>query len=145
MVDCLPSKQEGNGAAPVPLENYTALFEAQFPYYLSIGMTEKQYWDGDPRLAAAYRKAERLRTERKNAELWLQGLYIYDAVCKASPLLHAFAKKGAKPLPYPSEPYALTEKQAKETETKQEKAVYDKGKKLMESFMIRNNKRFEGA
>lgn len=81
---------------------------------------------------------------RKNQEMWLQGAYIYDALCRVSPLLHAFAKKGTKPIPYLSEAYALTEKQAELKEEEKAKNVFDKGKKMMEGFMAMHNKKFEG-
>ena len=59
---------------------YTDIFEAWLPYCLSIGMTEEQFWKGDPSLVQAYKQAQRLRDERKNQELWLQGLYFYKAL-----------------------------------------------------------------
>ena len=52
-------------------------------------------------------------------------MYIYDAMGKVSPLLHAFAKKGTKAQPYPNKPYEIgqirllesaDEEQAKENE-----------------------------
>jgi hypothetical protein len=86
------------------------MFYDQFPYYLSIGMTSEQYWDGDPSLPKYYRKADELSKKRRNQELWLQGMYIYEALCDVAPILHSFAKKGTKPLPYPDHPYAITER-----------------------------------
>ena len=54
--------------------------------------------------------------------MWLQGAYIYQAVLCASPLLHAFAKKGVKPIPYPKEPMPLgVELEDKDKELKAEK------------------------
>lgn len=76
-----------------------------FPFYLSIGMTYDQFWEQDCELVRAYRKAEELRQRRKNQELWLQGRYIYDALCAVSPVLHAFAKNGTQPSPYLEKPY----------------------------------------
>ena len=140
------SSTEGSGGvtATAPLHSYGEKFEELFPYYLSLGMTEEQYWDKDCTLVAAYRKAEELRMNRRNQEMWLQGAYFYDALCRVSPILHAFAKKGAKPVPYLSEAYALTEKQVELRQEEHAKGVYDKGKKLMEGFMASHNKKFEG-
>lgn len=145
MVSDSLSSTEGSGgnSATAPLKSYTEKFEELFPHYLSIGMTEEQYWDKDCRLVVAYRKAEELRTDRKNHEMWLQGAYFYDALCRVSPILHAFAKKGTKPAPYLGEAYALTEKQVELKEEEKAKTVYDKGKKLMEGFMVSHNKKFE--
>ena len=106
-------------------------------------MSEEQYWDKDCDLVIYYRKAETLRMDRRNQELWLQGAYFYNALCCVSPILHAFAKKGTKPQPYQAEPYAVTEKQSKQKRQKQDQKVYEKGKKLMEAFMAQNNKKFE--
>lgn len=146
MVSDLLSSTEGSGGvtATAPLKTYTEKFHELFPYYLSIGMTEEQYWDRDSTLVVAYRKAEELKTNRKNQEMWLQGAYVYEALCRVSPLLHAFAKKGTKPIPYLSEAYALTEKQAEYRQEEKEKKNFDKGKTMMEGFMIRHNKKFEG-
>jgi hypothetical protein len=142
----LLSSTEGSGGvtATAPLKTYTEKFHELFPYYLSIGMTEEQYWDRDSTLVVAYRKAEELKTNRKNQEMWLQGAYVYEALCRVSPLLHAFAKKGTKPVPYIAEPFAITEKQAEYRQEEKEKKNFDKGKTMMEGFMIRHNKKFEG-
>lgn len=146
MVSDLLSSTEGSGGvtATAPLKTYTEKFNELFPYYLSIGMTEEQYWDRDSTLVVAYRKAEELKTNRKNQEMWLQGAYIYEALCRVSPIFHAFAKKGTKPAPYVTEPYTITEKQAEVRREEKAKKTYDKGKSLMEGFMIRHNKKFEG-
>ena len=88
----------------------------QFPCYLALGMSAAEYWDGDPWWAKSYRDAEKLKTEKLNRELWLQGMYFYDALCKVSPILHAFARGGTKPNPYPEEPYALTRKEDRDRE-----------------------------
>ena len=50
-----------------------------FPYYLSIGMSADEFWHGEPWLVQAYYKAHKLRNEQRNQELWMQGLYIYNA------------------------------------------------------------------
>lgn len=126
----------------LPLLTYTEKFYELFPYYLSIGMTYEQYWDGDCTLVKYYRKAEEMRNDKRNQELWLQGMYIYEAICDVSPILHAFAKKGAKPHPYPSKPYAISEKQIKQEREEKQRKLVEKGKKFMEAMMHSTNKRF---
>ena len=123
--------------------SFTEIFRREFPYYLSIGMTEAQYWDGDPALPRYYRKADELRIERQNEEAWLQGMYVYDAIIRLTPILHAFAKKGAKPKPYVEEPYPITQKKQEDKQQRKEKAVSDKGLAKMEAFMQKFNKSFE--
>lgn len=144
MVSDSLSSIEGSGGvtATAPLKTYTEKFDELFPYYLSIGMTEEQYWDKDNQLVIAYRKADELRMTRTNQELWLQGAYFYDALCRVSPVLHAFVKKGTKPTPYMAEAYALTEKQAELVQEKKSKKVFDKGRKMMEGFMTQHNQKF---
>ena len=105
-------------------------------------MTPEQYWDGDPELVKYYRKAEEIRNKKRNQELWLQGMYIYEALCDASPIFHAFAKKGTKPRPYSTAPYALTLKEQKKEKEAKEKAVSSKGKRYMEALMASTNKKF---
>ena len=105
-------------------------------------MTPEQYWEGDSELVRYYRKADEIRLERRNQELWLQGMYFYEAMCDASPLLQGFAKKGTKPLPYVDKPYPLTDKRRKQDTEAKDKAVFDKGKKFMEAFMVSNNAKF---
>ena len=123
---------------------YTEKFYELFPYYLAIGMTYDQYWNGDPTLVKHYRKADEIRKERRNEELWLQGMYIYEALCDVSPVLHAFAKKGTKPQPYSEKPYAITETQHQRAVEEKERARIEKGKRFMEALMKSTNKRFGG-
>lgn len=122
---------------------YAQIFEDKFPYYLSIGMTEEQYWDKDSQLAKYYRKAEELRKERMNEEAWLQGMYVYDALIRISPILRAFAKKSAKPEEYVEEPYPITEKKIEEVKIKKEEANKQKAMRYMQAYMVGNNKRFK--
>jgi hypothetical protein len=107
-------------------------------------MTPEQYWDSDPTLTKYYREAEEKRIERRNQEFWLQGMYIYEAICDVSPILHAFAKKGAKPHPYSDKPYSITEKQRRQEEEIRHKKLVEKGKRFMEAVMKANNKKYEG-
>ena len=126
-----------------PFLTYTEQFYEMLPYYLSIGMTYEQYWEGDPMLAKYFRQADEIRVERKNQELWLQGLYIYEALCDVSPILHAMAKRGTKARPYPERPYPITEKQRKHEIEEKEKQIALKGKRMFEMYMQQNNKRYE--
>lgn len=135
------SERNNRSASPFP---YTEVFEKKFPYYLSIGMTEEQYWDRDCCLVKFYREAEELRKERVNHEAWLQGMYIYDALGRISPILRAFAKKGTKPQPYMEEAYPITKKTMEDAKTKKERVNQQKGLRYMQAYMVSNNQRFEG-
>ncbi len=105
-------------------------------------MSPEQYWDGDAMLAKYYREADELKRSRKNQELWLQGMYIYEALCDVSPVMNAFAKKGTKPTPYPDHPYPLSTKERANEKKLQEQRDREKARKYMEGQMAKLNKRF---
>lgn len=88
-------------------------------------MTADQFWDGDPWLTAAYREANRLRNQRKSEEMWLQGLYFYNAVGVV--VGNAFRKKGATPRQYLDEPLRITplseEEKAAQAEKERRKTI----------------------
>ena len=128
-----------------PFLTYTEQFYEVFPYYLSIGMTYEQFWDGDPYLAKYYRQADEMRIERKNQELWLQGMYFYEALCDVSPILHAMARKGTKPNPYSEQPYPITERQRRLEEEARDLKVAAKGKRMMEVYMSQMKKQAKEA
>ena len=126
-----------------PFLTYTEQFYKVLPYYLSIGMTYEQFWNDDVELVKHYRQTEEIRNERRNQELWLQGMYFYEAVCDVSPILHAFAKKGTKPHPYSDRPYSLNEKQREKAEEEKARLNAEKGKKMLEAFMSAHNAKYK--
>lgn len=88
-----------------------------FPYYLSLGMTYDEYWNGEAGLATAYRKAERIREERLNQEMWLQGAYFKSALDAS--IGTAF---GSRRIDYAKRPFALTEEDSERAEEEDRKA-----------------------
>ena len=128
----------------------TEQFYEVFPFYLSIGMTYDLFWLKDAIFVFKQKTAYEMQRERANYDAWLQGAYIYDALCAVSPVLHAFAKKGTKPIPYPKEPYGMTTKNLKqsseqpaktEAELREIQALNASAK--FASFVTQWNKRFE--
>ena len=105
-------------------------------------MTYDQYWNDDPELAVHYRKADEIRIDRQNQLIWLQGLYIYEALCDVAPIFNAGAKKGTKVRPYTNQPYSITERSRKLEEQEKERRVAEKGKKMMQMFAANANRRF---
>jgi hypothetical protein len=95
-------------------------------------MTYDQYWNDDCLLVKSYREAFDIRQKRENQKLWLQGAYIYDALCAVSPVLHAFAKTGTKPQPYLDKPYPLTEKESEDIEAAKRKADRQRARAMFE-------------
>ena len=94
-------------------------------------------------LAKYYRQADEIRQNRRNQELWLQGMYIYEALCDVSPVLNAFAKRGTKPNPYTDHPYPLSTKDRAAEKKLREQRDREKARRYMESQMAKLNKRFE--
>lgn len=89
-----------------------------------MGMTYNQFWRDDPKIAKYYLQAYKILKEQQNQEneinLWKQGVYSYEALMRVSPIMHAFAQKGAKPLPFPEKPIFKNEKKEKNEPTVQE-------------------------
>ena len=83
----------------------TSLFEKMCPIYMSYGMPYDEYWKESPYRTKFYREAHELKIKQNDEQMWVQGMYIYEALCEVSPILHAFSKGGTKPLPYAQKPY----------------------------------------
>ena len=102
---------------------------------MSIGMTYDEFWNQDVRLVEVYRRAAELRDKRRNQELWLQGMYIYEALCDASPLFRFSTKKGSiKPEPYVKEPYPITASEVKAREEREARAMEERLKAEFAAF-----------
>lgn len=97
-----------------PVKTLSGFLDECCVYYMSIGVSYEEYWFGDYTRLAFYHKAYEARVQMRNTELWLQGRYIYDALICVSPILHAFAKKGTKPMPYHEKPFEKPKKLTKE-------------------------------
>lgn len=117
------------------------MFMKHLPYYLSIGMSYELYWSGDCSLVKSYRDAEKMKNDKKNHELWLQGMYFYEALCDTAPIINAFSKAN-KPIPYPTEPYCLTVKDIEEKKEKEERLRYEKIKSKTELWVEKFNAQF---
>lgn len=103
------------------------LFEADAPYYLSLGMSYGDYWYGDVWMIEAVREADKRNRQRKSEEMWLQGVYVFNAVSAA--LANAFRGKGKPPYEYMEEPvrvvpYTEAEKEARAERERQKVIEY---------------------
>lgn len=75
------------------------------------GMTYDEFWYAEPWRAVSYRKAHRLRMEQTNQQLWIAGLYNYNAVSVA--LNNAFSKQKLKYIKEPIQLFQPTEDEQK--------------------------------
>jgi len=140
--DAADSEGDGRNDRPSSPLRYGEKFEELCGYYLSIGMSYQDYWDGDNCMAKYYRDKYEREAERKNYFLWLQGGYVYEAILDASPVLNPFSKRD-KPLPYRSEPMPITVAQSKFAKERENNRKLQSGKEAMRAIMIDFNKRFE--
>jgi hypothetical protein len=126
LVTDLPSGKLGDGGTgrPSPVLRYSDKFEELCSYYMSIGMTYHEYWDGDATMVKYFREADELKRERRNSDLWLQ------------------AEKN-KPFPFRSEPIPITTKGSREQEERSKKKRLENGKEAMRAMMAAINSRFK--
>ena len=106
---------------------FVEIFDNYFPIYLSYGMSYEQYWNDRPELVKAYKKAHEINLARKNEELWMQGVYVRDAL--SSTVGSMFSKK---PIEYPKEPYPITQRQVESKREREARKKYERMKAIME-------------
>lgn len=99
------------------------------PYYMLMGVSYDEFWNGDYTHLKYYAERYKLETEKKNQELWLQGLYFFDAL--GTVVANATAKKGSTPKKYPEKPYRITEPSKEEKEAEKKKQVEEFRAQLM--------------
>ena len=139
----------GSPSETVRLLTFAELADELCPQYMSIGVPYREYWYGDYTQLEYYARAFEFQRERMNYGAWLQGAYIYDALCMVQPILHANAKRGARPVPYHKEPYGVnggetgaTDKPTKTAEEIQAIQATNASAKFS-SFATQWNRRFE--
>lgn len=77
-------------------------------------MSYEQFWYDEPRLVVAYNKAHKYHIQQKNEELWLQGLYVYNAF--GTVIANAFKEKGCTPAKYLEKPIEIFPKKVQDSE-----------------------------
>ena len=114
----------------------TEIFEEQCPYYMAMGMSVSEFWDGDPMLVVYYRKAHEIQQELINVWEWRMGVYNMSAF--GTVIGNAFKKKGEKPLDYMTEPLPMHEKTEEEKQAEIQ-AQNDRFALMLERGMARFN------
>ena len=113
------SRFDTENKSKVESTSLTKTFEEVCPIYMSYGMSYNDFWFGPAYMVQFYRDANKLRLRQQDENNWMIGMYVYEALIDCSPILHAFSKKGAKPLPYAEKPY-LMDKLRDKTEAEKE-------------------------
>lgn len=124
-------------ASPTP---YTDMFEKQCSRYVAAGMTPDQFWNGDSTDAKYYREAKEIQDKKQNEWLWLQGMYVYDAMARLAPLFNSNAKKGTKAKPYTDEPYPITDGDKEEAKKRKEHTNLERGLAYMNNYIANAKK-----
>jgi hypothetical protein len=106
---------------------------------MSIGMTYDEFWFQDVDLVRVYRKADDLRRRRQSEALWLQGVYVRDALlCTVG---NMFSGKSATKHEYPREPYPVTQEQIEEREEREARNRQEKIRAEFAAFAARMQKK----
>lgn len=117
-------------------------FEKLCPYYMSIGMTYEQFWDGEAELPKYFREAHELRLREQNRMMYYQGAYVYSAVLALVPVLRPLSK-AKEPAPYLDDVIPLSAKEAEEIKERKDKEKFEKGLENMKTLAQRLNTQFE--
>lgn len=136
-----PEGGDSEGSSPF---NVVEIFHEQCPYYMAMGMTYEEYWHGDASLPRYYLKAELLRRKMRNEDAWRQGRYFYDALLCASPVFRDLVKEH-DPYPYPSDPYPLTAKDARELQERKDREQMEADMEKVKLFAEAWNRKYEGG
>jgi hypothetical protein len=102
---------------------------------MAIGMTYDEFWNQDVSMVGAYRKADELKRRRHNEVLWMQGMYVREALL--STVGNMFAAKGSTPIEYPAEPYPVTLEQVNEKKALEHKRMEERMKADMMGLAAR--------
>ena len=89
-----------------------------------------------------YRDKYRCEMDQRNTELWLMGVYRYEALMDVAPLVNLFDKH-RKALPYRTEPYPLTKTAEEKRKDREEKQKMKNGLDLMSAWMTNANAKFK--
>lgn len=107
---------------------------------MAYGMSYEQFWDGDVYAHKQYAKAHKQQLSESNTIAWLQGRYVYDALCAVSPIMRAFSK-ARKPGKYHEHPIDLFEDEQKKREEDERRKRYEKMREKVAQFAEEFNKK----
>ena len=89
-------------------------------YYMAIGVSFDEFWNGDYTQLKYRIEANRLMLEERNREMWIQGMYVYDAVTTAMYNVN----RGKKPQKeYMDKPIRITKPSEEEKEAEAQKIL----------------------
>ena len=98
-----------------PQSQFTQYLDTVCPYFMLYGMTYEEFWFESIDRFYDYWQRYQFDIERRNQELWLQGLYIQGAVAAVLDTKHK--------VKYPEKPYRITEMTEVEKEIENKRKV----------------------
>lgn len=116
------------------------VFWEAYPYYIAMGMSEDEYWNGDAQACVAYRKAQEQRLKMQDLYAWRQGAYIYNALCAVAPYFNSI--KPQSPEKY-TDPFSKIENRSEISTDGQAKKETNAGLAYMKNFADSFNKQFK--
>ena len=127
---------EGDGITPGQPSEEIENADSEYPisdnldklcaYWMHYGVPYDTFWNGDYTCLKYYAEAYKLDIDRKNQELWLQGMYFYDALSVVASKV-ADKRSQAK---YPDKPYRINGLSEDEKEAEKKRMVEDFRAKL---------------
>lgn len=115
-------------------KSFSDVLDKLCAYYMALGVSADEFWNGDYTLLKYYVDKHRIAVEQQNEQLWLQGVYFYEAVSVA--LAQSFSKHAN--VKYPDKPYRITPLSEEEQELENKRKVEEFRAQLMAA-----GKRFE--
>ena len=103
-------------------------------------MSYEQFWYGEPSMVIAYRKAHELRRKQENTWLWLQGMYVAEAL---SATVGNMFSKGNKHQ-YPAEPYPISLVEQEERREREERMKMERIKAAFTARALAMNTKMGG-
>lgn len=89
------------------------------PEALAIGVDYNLFWSLNPKRLKPFLEANKLKLKQQNEFMWLQGMYIFDAVSVA--IYNNFKDKGKKSMEYLQEPLEIFKPTPEEMEARAER------------------------
>lgn len=97
-------------------------FEEVCPYFMSIGVTYRQFWYGNFEICTYALKAEELRRKRVNQEQWWMSIYIRRTLLDVSAAFRDFHKGNKVDVTCTTlEPMPMTDKELQEQKEREQK------------------------
>ena len=123
------------GDEPKPEKTIKALFREAFPQYLALGMSYKEFWEGESWLVKAYREARKIKNDEINSSAWLNGVYVLNALQSGVPvILNGIVKEHVSLPSFPEKPIDLTGGDHEKQEQKQMELQKARMKEIAERF-----------